>query len=328
MKTITKNKIIKKAITLLAAVVCFNTNAQVSFSPAVGLGQIGAPQSVINADFNRDGLADVAVLTNNNKGVSPLYTFAESDGSNYLDIVQASSFTSLGDNYIVISLGNGAGGFSAPINFPAGTNPTSITSGDFNGDGKVDLAVTNATCYGTTNGTTFTSDNVSIFLGTGTGNFGSATSFAVGSVSGYGGLAYPASITSADFNGDGKADLATANMNSNEISILIGTGTGSFNPAINWPLALVKLGYGFTQNQLPISIISADFNRDGKADLATANINTNNVSVFLGDGHGSLFPPTDFLVGGAPSSLVSADFNGDGKADFATANYDVNTVSV
>src|SRR5438034_809369 len=86
----------------------------------------------------------------------------------------------------------GSAGFAPATNAGVGTSPFSVALGDFNGDGKQDLATAN-----------FTSNNVSILLGTGTGTFGAATNFAVGSV--------PQSVAVGDFNGDGKQDLATAN---------------------------------------------------------------------------------------------------------------------
>jgi len=81
-----------------------------------------------------------------------------------------------------------------------------VAVGDFNGDGKSDLAVANA--Y---------SNNVSVLLGTGTGSFGPATDSTVGSG--------PRSVAVGDFNGDGKSDLAVANANSSNVSVLLGTGT-------------------------------------------------------------------------------------------------------
>ncbi|HWY33325.1 MAG TPA: VCBS repeat-containing protein, partial [Nitrosopumilaceae archaeon] len=125
--------------------------------------------------------------------------------------------------------------------------PFSVTSADFNGDGNIDLATANNN-----------SNNVSVLLGTGTGIFGTATNFAVGT--------QPESVTSADFNGDGKKDLAVANYASKNVSVLLGTGTGSFGAATNLTIGI---------NTYPGSIISADFNGDGKVDLATANDTSN-----------------------------------------------------
>src|SRR5204863_103270 len=97
--------------------------------------------------------------------------------------------------------------FAAPANFAAGTNPFSVAVGDFNRDGKQDLAVANAA-----------SANMSILLGDGAGNFGTATNFGTGST--------PRSVAVGDFNGDGKQDLVTGNAGSNNMSILLGDGAG------------------------------------------------------------------------------------------------------
>ena len=103
--------------------------------------------------------------------------------------------------------------FGPSVNFPAGKQSRAVISNDFNGDGLKDLAVVNGL-----------SNDVSIFMGTGTGNFGAANNFLVES--------NPVSIISDDFNGDNIADLAVANGGSNSISLLLGDGTGSFANAI------------------------------------------------------------------------------------------------
>jgi uncharacterized repeat protein (TIGR01451 family) len=188
--------------------------------------------------------------------------------------------------------------FSPATNFSAGTNPFSVAIGDFNGDGKSDLAVANQF-----------SDNVSILLGTGAGTFGAATNFAVGTD--------PRSVAIGDFNGDGKSDLAVANQASNNVSILLGTGTGTFGAATN-----------LTAGANPTFVAIGDFNGDGKSDLATANQNSGNVSILLGTGTGTFGAATNFTVGTTPSSVAIGDFNGDGKSDLAVANFSSNNVSI
>jgi hypothetical protein len=183
--------------------------------------------------------------------------------------------------------------FSTPTNFTVGNFPRSVTVGDFNGDGKSDLAVANG----------------SVLLGTGTGSFGTATNFTVGSFS--------YSVTVGDFNSDGKSDLAVANYFGSNVSVRLGTGTGSFGPATNF-----SVGNG------PFSVAVGDFNGDGKSDLAVANANSSNVSVLLGTGTGSFGPATNFSVGSNPRSVTVGDFNGDGKSDLAVANGGSNNVSV
>jgi hypothetical protein len=120
-----------------------------------------------------------------------------------------------------------------------------------------------------------------------------------------------------DFNGDGKLDLAVVNFASNTISILLGTGTGSFG-------AKTDFGTGSS----PRSVAVGDFNGDGKLDLAVANTGDNTVSILLGTGMGSFASKTDFSTDGGPFSIAAGDFNRDGKLDVATANSSSNTISI
>ncbi len=188
--------------------------------------------------------------------------------------------------------------FGAATNFSVGSTPYSVTTGDFNGDGKLDLATAN-----------FDSDNVSVLLGNGSGGFGAATNFGAGTS--------PVSVTTGDFNGDGKLDLATANANSNNVSVLLGDGSGGFGAATN-----------FSVGSTPYSVTTGDFNGDGKLDLATANLYSANVSVLLGNGSGGFGSATNFGAGTSPVSVTTGDFNGDGKLDLATANFLSDNVSV
>jgi hypothetical protein len=131
----------------------------------------------------------------------------------------------------------------------------------------------------------------------------------------------PSSVAVADFNGDGKQDLAVANEGSNNVTVLLGDGTGRFKAE---PVSSFKAGSG------PFSMAVADFNGDGKPDLAIANRKSNNVTVLLGDGKGGFTqaPGSPFPVGTEPSSVEVADFNGDGKPDLAVADHKSNNVTV
>lgn len=258
------------------------------------------------------------------------------------------SYTSLCNN-IIIEILNSC--FDIDTTLAVGTQPTSITCSDFNGDNFADIAITNSF-----------SNNVSIFLGNGAGGFSSAPFFNVGGQqphsitcadfngdsiidlatadyfypevvsvylgNGFGNFSLlniydvgiePTSITSADFNGDHYPDLAVANFGSSSISVLNGDGNGNFFPASN-----------FSVSQHPVSIINADFNKDGKIDIATANCGTsaNNVSVLINNGQGGFYPATNFSVGITPMSLTCADFNGDSILDLATANSGSNNLSI
>jgi DNA-binding CsgD family transcriptional regulator len=145
--------------------------------------------------------------------------------------------------------------FSAPI------SPNVVAVGDFNDDGKPDLAVAKAH-----------SREILIMLGNGDGTFKPGASYKTK------GAAH--SIAVGDFNGDGKLDLAVVIANSGEISILLGNGNGTFEAAAN---------HG-TGNSL-LAIAAADFNGDGKPDLAVVDGHTHEVSVLLGNGNGTFQAP-------------------------------------
>ncbi|MGD0273464.1 MAG: FG-GAP-like repeat-containing protein [Gaiellaceae bacterium] len=279
------------------------------------------PDSVAVGDFNGDGIKDLAV---------------------------ADSGSTL--NNVSVLLGTGTGSFGAATNFTAGNYPDSVAIGDFNGDGKQDLATTNNNASGT----------VSVLLGTGAGSFvKTGTDSPVGS--------NPWSVAVGDFNGDGRQDLAVANFSSATVSVLLGNGDGTFTvhstPSaglsphsvavgdfdgngkqdlaiandISSGTVSVLLGDGtgtFTPKSAPgtgaspVLVTVGDFNGDGKQDLATANTSSGTVSVLLGNGDGTFVTKTDFTVGSNPWSVAVGDFNGDGKQDLATANTSSGTVSV
>jgi hypothetical protein len=127
----------------------------------------------------------------------------------------------------------------------------------------------------------------------------------------------PFSVAAGDFNRDGMLDLAVADFDSNEVSVLLGNGDGTFQPARN-----------FATGREPLSVAVGDFNGDGWLDLAVANSGSNDISVLLGNGDGSFQPARDFPAGSTPDWLVVGDFNGDGVPDLAATNWDSNDVSL
>jgi hypothetical protein len=185
--------------------------------------------------------------------------------------------------------------FVVPTQYAAGGGPLAVAVGDFNGDGKLDLAVSNncpvSGCGGNLPST------VSILLGNGEGTFQPHVDYPVGS---------PAGVAVADFNDDGKLDLAVANLGS--VAILLGNGDGTFQAAVDYGTA------GGTS-----SVAVGDFNGDGKPDLVVTNSADNSISVFLNSGNGTFPIRKDYATGTFPTSVVVGDFNGDGKLDLATA---------
>jgi uncharacterized protein (TIGR03437 family) len=121
--------------------------------------------------------------------------------------------------------------------------------------------------------------------------------------------ATPSFVLAADFNGDGKADLAAANTDSNDVSILLGRGDGTFRNPVSYPVGVT-----------PIALAAADLNGDGKTDLIVANSAGGDLSILLGNGNGTFAAAVSVPVGGSPNSIAVSDFNGDGIPDLTVAN--------
>src|SRR5437667_8495064 len=165
----------------------------------------------------------------------------------------------------------------------AGSNPVFVTTGDLNGDGKLDLAVANQS-----------SGDVSVLLGHGDGTFDAATNYVVGT--------FPQSVAMGDFNRDGKLDLAVADASDpGSVYVLLGNRDGTFQEAVN-----------YATRPDPSSVAVADLNGDGKLDLVTANYVTDGtVSVLLGNGDGSFQAAVNYAAGSNPISVAVADLSGD-----------------
>ena len=260
------------------------------------------------ADFNRDGVSDLALLSTS--GVS-------------------------------VSLGNGKGGFFPSRTFDAGPDPTGLTVADVNRDGQLDLLVGNPlgdilVLLGNGNGTfqpyRKTDQSVALAvadLGNGTKAFIFANQGLDHVVVDYGGvqqtftgLLAPGAVKLADLNGDNIPDLIVANSGSNNVLIYPGLGNGQFGPALNG-------GHGFFAGTNPVGITVADVNGDGRPDLVVANKGSNDVSILLNQPQGNslTFTPGPRLkAGSGPVSTVVQDVTGDGIPDVLVSNSQSNNV--
>ena len=200
-----------------------------------------------------------------------------------------------------IHLGVGDGTFrepSAGLGLSA-ANPDldGMVSGDFTGSGKLDLVVR------------FTvGSTIAVLLGNGDGTFQAPKLYAVGTSSG---LPRGAGsiLVAGDFTGDGHLDLAVANSGSNDVSVLLGNGDGTFQPAVEYAVG-----------QDPDALVAGDFTGDGHLDLAVANMGSNDISVLLGNGDGTFQPAVEYAAGQGPVALAAGDFTGDGKLDLAVVD--------
>jgi hypothetical protein len=229
-------------------------------------------------DFNGDGNLDVAVATG---PISPvlLGTYGGSDPG----------------GGVTVLYGTGGGTYLPAVSVLTGTPETAITTGDFNGDHKPDLAAA-----GSSNG-----GSAQVFVNS-NGSFLVPTSYKVG--------AGPAALAVADFNGDGKTDLIVADNRDNELSLLLGNGDGTFQAARQSVTGL-----------RPMGLAVADFNKDGVPDVITADgsvlsnlsvPNTiNTLTVSLGNGDGNFLQQTRLDVGADPTGFLTTDLNNDGVTD-------------
>lgn len=251
-------------------------------APTLGAGipsSVGdEPRALVVADFNGDGILDLA--TANREG-----------------------------NSVSVVPGGPGGTLGAATTIAVGASPTDLSTADFNTDGRPDLAVVHQDAF-----------VVSVLLNSGTGEFqllNLSVSWQM------------RSIVTADFTGDGHADVVVAGEAylpgggfAGVITLLPGDGAGAFGAPRNFSTVLT-----------PLALAASDFTGDGRLDLAVTSTPTvgtppGSVAILIADGSGGFGAPTVFAVGRAPSSVAIGDFNVDSRADLVVSNQVDRTVSV
>lgn len=280
---------------------------------------------VVADDFNEDGRADLAApygtggigiflgngaggfnapINTSAHGYRPVIADFNLDGNRDLAVA--------GGDYIVVLAGDGTGHFSQASRFIGGSEVRVRAVGDLNRDGKPDLVLQNSS-----SGRNF---KLAIVLGDGAGGFGPPAYILMPSpVFG---------VAVEDFNGDGKQDLAVAAHDGSSawgdnkihiVKIMMGDGTGGFGAPTD---------YAMGANSRPNDVITGDFNRDGKPDLAVSLWYAGRVAIMSGDGRGGFSAPTNFVVGQGAERVVMSDLNADNKADLVVPNSRTHKVSV
>ncbi len=319
-------------------------NGDGTLQPAVSYGSGGiSSRYVAAADVNGDGKADVivanscadnncfngslGVLLNNGDGTfqdaveytttGPNAAFVVAGDLNddgKADLVAANNCSNSNDcsfGSMSVLLGNGDGSFQNAVSYlSGGQNTQALAIGDVNGDGKSDVVLAD-TCVSNNN---CQSGQVSLLTGNGDGTFQPATTFSSDAT-------YTRFVTLADINGDGKLDVLAASQSDaggqwqdgGVVSVLLGNGDATFQPAF---------AYASGQHG-GISLAVTDLNSDGKLDVVMADecidnysCITGGVSVYMGNGDGSLQGAVNYNPGGwyALSTAV-ADVDGDGNLD-------------
>ena len=299
-------------------------NGDGTFVSSIEYNTGDTPEGVAVGDFNKDGKLDVAVgnifggpsqagtvsvlfgngdgtaqaAVNYNVGTPQGLVAADLNSDGNLDLVTAST----NSDKASVLLGNANGTFNAAVAYTVGTHPAGVAVADYNNDGKLDMVTAN-----------FDGFSLSILLGNGDGTFQAATNLTTSPS-----MNRPGPLTAADLNADGKMDLVVPSAGEQLVGVLLGNGNGTFQSPVTYP---TTADVYFPQ--------TADFNDDGKLDVALTNVSgPASVSVLRGNGDGTLQAPLSFPTQNSVWGLLATDLNKDGKPDLITTNQTIGRINV
>jgi hypothetical protein len=294
-------------------------------NPALTSVSVSAiPRMIVTGDLNNDNHQDILAFLSESQSKTAII-YGNGNGT-FQPAIESGPFTDLsgrgkpklvyidGDNYIDLVLPSGANqnrlslyqntaqnSFIFRSSIDVGTTVGSVTSGDYNQDGKADLAIL--------------SSGVHIYLGNGTYNFTRLNFFPAGQAN--------AHIISTDFNNDGMLDLAAtttqtgANGTPGKVDILMGVGKGGFGAPVEY-----IVGRG------PKWMAAADYDGDGNMDLAVEALVDDRVSILYGDGQGFFPRLLNSVTAVSPRGLEAADFDSDGRPDLITSDFSLGLISL
>lgn len=306
-------------------------DGQGSFTPMASLATGADPEGIVAGDFLHSGFLDLATVNAGDGTVSvfvgqggdafqPAVSFSvgptsgtgaksilamDVNGDGYLDVVTGD----VNQNQVAVLMNNGDGTAQPVEYYSVPSGPAYLAAGDFNHNGKPDLAITQQNAA-----------SVSVLVNNTlpTPEPGGLNYLAPQTLTnGHGNMAD--GVATADFNNDGYPDIAASYLEDNAVRVLLGNGTGSFNTAAEYPVG-----------HQPYWVVAGDLNNDGYADLVTTNTADGTVSVLMntGGGTGTFGAAKTYNVGHFPFQVAIGDLNGDGIPDLAVTNMGDNTVSV